>query len=573
MAADAPRTVDLATFGVPRLYFALLRRRFTGTVTLPQPEPPGDRAVVFRGGMPVWTTWVSDADVLGPMLVEEGRLSPSDLGEALGVMAASGRPLGAVLVERGLLPADELYQALRRQLRRKLLRTFSVAQGRAVVETRVELPPDGDALRPLNVLELLRAGIVDRAPAPVVGSLLAALSGRAWTFHAAFARYRAHFAWTDRDAPVLEAVAAGARPDEVEARFGDRGLRVLAVLAASGMCVEVGSKEALRATGDGGGPSPGTTAPERTKARPEESAATRPTPAARKAAPPSPTPPASHRAARRSPVGSGAAPSSETQPPPAGDFEAQLAHYEAMIERGAHAFELLGVPLDAKRKDVRARWAELSRTFHPDGLAAKGLSHLRQRVENVFAALSEANLLLSDKEKRKELAAAIEAGVATPGGPDPTAMARAAVEAELLAKEGDRYLAAGRFTEAAEKYAAALERTPDEPDLAAAAAYAGYRAGPAEAARRTEALARLEAISAEHPKVRRPPYFAGLLHLEAGAEDLALAAFERALAADPDFVDAQRQVRAIRLRRKAKAEAARDSGEGGGLFGRFRRRK
>lgn len=594
MPTDAPHAVDLARLAVPQLYFALLRRRFSGTLLVPQPDPAGMRSIVFRGGMPVWTTWVSDRDVLGPLLVEQGVLSASVLGEALGEMARTGRKLGRVLVEAGHLPPERLYVALRDQLRRKLLRTFLVTEGQATLTAEVDLPDDGASLLPLNVLDLVRRGVVECMPISAVRRLVEGPDDRPRTLHAAFAKYAPHFGWSADDRPILEALAKGTTAAGLADAFGERGVRVLAALAACAMVVVVGAKDALP---------PGT--PLRLEGGPSERAAAKRTvavssgpakrtPTTQAAEGSAPRPPAPPQQAKVGPPKRPAAPSSarpvgqapsrppgSSKPAPdasggsaAGeDFEARLARYEALIEGGAHAFELLGVPLDAKRKDIRAAWAELSKEFHPDALASRGLGHLKERVANVFAALSEANLLLSDKEKRKELAAAVEAGVATPGGPDPTAMARAAVEAEMLAKEGDKLLGAGRFGEAAEKFAAALERTPDDPDLLGAHAYASYRAGPADVARRAEAIATLEQISAGHPKVRRPPYFAGLLHLENHAEDLALAAFERALAADPNFVDAERQARAIRLRRKARAPSPPPEDEGGGIFGRFRRRK
>src|SRR5690606_14835541 len=67
--AGASKRVRLEEVSVPRLLFALLRQRFSGTLVLEQPPPhPGRRTVWVRGGMPVFTDWVAPSEVLGQVL-------------------------------------------------------------------------------------------------------------------------------------------------------------------------------------------------------------------------------------------------------------------------------------------------------------------------------------------------------------------------------------------------------------------------------------------------------------------------------------------------------------------------
>ena len=82
--SEARKVIDLSRVGFPRVLFALLRQRFTGTLRLQQPAPDaGERTVWFRGGMPLYTDWVSNNDVLGELLVARGLVSSADCDGAL----------------------------------------------------------------------------------------------------------------------------------------------------------------------------------------------------------------------------------------------------------------------------------------------------------------------------------------------------------------------------------------------------------------------------------------------------------------------------------------------------------
>ena len=106
---------------MPRLLFALLRQRFTGTVTLGQREPAGERTIWVRGGMPVFCDWVSEPDRLGDMLLMSGSIDIDGLERALATAAEAGKLLGEVLVNLGLLDERGRTRALREQCTRKLV--------------------------------------------------------------------------------------------------------------------------------------------------------------------------------------------------------------------------------------------------------------------------------------------------------------------------------------------------------------------------------------------------------------------------------------------------------------------
>jgi hypothetical protein len=110
---------DLARTPFAHLLVFALDRRLTGVLYLD--EAPGvSHAVSLERGAIVHVTSVNGFARLGKLLVEEGRVTPAALSEALG----STKPLGAALVAAGQLAPEPLEQALDEQLQLRVLRLF-----------------------------------------------------------------------------------------------------------------------------------------------------------------------------------------------------------------------------------------------------------------------------------------------------------------------------------------------------------------------------------------------------------------------------------------------------------------
>jgi tetratricopeptide (TPR) repeat protein len=283
------------------------------------------------------------------------------------------------------------------------------------------------------------------------------------------------------------------------------------------------------------------------------------------APPPAAAAPASARAGRDTPPDLDAATAGGDD-----SFIAELEAIEAKLAAGAHAFELFGVPLSATKRDVRGAWGELSRKFHPDALQSQGRGHLRERVNDVFAALSEAQQVLGDAEQRDKLRMAIEKGDHEPrkDGQDATARARAVFQSELLAKEGDKLLRANRFDRALDRYLEAATYDAEEPDLKAAIGWCEYQLSgksPADVVRIRTVLAE---VIGQAPRIARAHYFLGFVLSDLGRRTAAIEAFRTAANLDPRLIDAERQARALELR-SASSEAPPAAKRSGlkGLFG------
>lgn len=265
------------------------------------------------------------------------------------------------------------------------------------------------------------------------------------------------------------------------------------------------------------------------------------------------------RAASRPPKPAKAKPAKEKLPPIDVDgidpeFAQEIMALEDKVAEGANPFALFGLELDAGRRDVRHAWGDLSRKFHPDVLASQGLESLRERVGDLFAALSEAHQLLADADEREKIAAQVASGDYGKPQTDATATARAAFEAELIAKEGEKLLRANNYARALERFQTAAAVMSD-PSTEASIIWCTYQLsnkGPHAAA---DANDKLRAIVDEYPNIADPHYYRGFALVTLGHIDDAIDQFELAYKLDTRKIDAERQARALRLRKKAEREA------------------
>ena len=534
MGTDTPgggptELVDLGQIGLPRLVFALLRERFSGLVTLPQTLPePGERSIWFQGGMPIYTDWVSPDDQLGQILVETGQLTAAERDRA--VLAVSHAPgavherLGHYLIRRRLLLTAQLRKTLRIQCARKLVHCFALRAGEARVSADAAAPTEDQTLgAQVNALELIFAGVSAHYDLPRISADMSSLGSLLQTslrLRSSLERYRGLFHFSAADEAVLAAFTPSATVEQAAARSGQSEVRVAQIAYTLWAC------QMLKAA--------------------DVAARDLPTGAHELLAGPG----------RKVSIGAGA-----TDPARLAEFSAQLEQLEAAVAAGAHAFELMGVPIDAGRPQVRAAWHTLSRRFHPDALAHHELGHLRERSATVFASINEAYQLLCDPRQREELAGLLRAG----GRPEPapqtaTPSAQAILATEVLVREGDMLLRAGNFERAFERFSRAAALCPGEAELQAALAWCEYQRSPDRVAAREPTHTALRAALVQQPRCARAHYYLGLLHLHTGEDEAALAAFASALEIEPEMLDAKRQVHAFELRRKSPPEPPRPFG-------------
>ena len=101
--------------------------RNSGVLTFSRGEER--RSVHFRKGNIVHADTNVREDRMGEVLLRHGRLSAADLKRAVGFALRDGKRLGTVLVELGLLPADQIEDALALHVHEILAKVFAWKDG------------------------------------------------------------------------------------------------------------------------------------------------------------------------------------------------------------------------------------------------------------------------------------------------------------------------------------------------------------------------------------------------------------------------------------------------------------
>jgi hypothetical protein len=101
-----------------------------------------EKAIYFEAGLPVMAASDDASDRMLAMLVREGAIDVRQNEEAVRVVDATGRKVGAVLVDLGFLRSDELLPAVRRHYESIILTLFSWDTGRWQIDPEVTAGPD-----------------------------------------------------------------------------------------------------------------------------------------------------------------------------------------------------------------------------------------------------------------------------------------------------------------------------------------------------------------------------------------------------------------------------------------------
>ncbi len=223
-----------------------------------------------------------------------------------------------------------------------------------------------------------------------------------------------------------------------------------------------------------------------------------------------------------------------------------------------NAYEQLGVQPGMATEPIKTAYIQLAKRFHPDR-AAGPLSGLQRELESLFASLKEAYEKISTTQARAAYDAQIKAGGSRSGSRKE--------EAAVLLKMGEVLLKKRDFEAALGKLRRAVDLDANG-DTLAALAWALISDPKAPAQAKEEAVTVINrALRATGPTARTY-YVAGVIW-RTKDPDSSADAFRKALELDPNHPDAALELRLIEQRRGKTGNKA----AGGVLSGLFGKRK
>jgi tetratricopeptide (TPR) repeat protein len=466
---EAPDTVPergtLEEQSLPLVLLLLYRRRYGGTLRVARDGV--EKRVFLRDGVPVMAESNLPSESLGIQLMDAGRITRDDYARVVETVRTRKCKEGAALLGLQLVAPKELYEALKHQVRRRLLDCLGWARGEFTLEAGETKLEDANAFRCDPVALVQEAVAIHWSPS----ALRAHFADRRERFAAATPRTEALLNRLHRDADV-EGFIAGLGGGDPFATWLDAAAAPTA-LAAAWVLDTLGAlsfaDEASRDDADAGD------APN----HPEIEVFVRDA-ASASGAKPAPASAAARPAAKPTAAATAAA-----------DAKLEALRKELLALRadldGRDHYKLLGVGQHADAAAVRRAYVDLAKRFHPDAITRRGLTDLRDVAEVVFARIAEAHEVLADPNRRRDYDRGDQ------NGAEDMDVARV-VQAETLFRKAEILLRAGNFAGALEFLRPAIGIWPEECAYQSALGWALYKKAPPDAKTAREHLEKAVAL-------------------------------------------------------------------------------
>ncbi len=368
--APIPDTGRLEEISFPRLLADLYHARFDGRVELGRQRV--EHTFLFAAGAAVGCESIANKNGLCDQLVAAGAIAEKDRDRAISLVESKGCKEASAILELELLDPRGLVLALRDQVRIHLLECIGWPKGAFSLDAGA---PPTEAANPfrIDVYDVLQAGIETHWRADQV---LLDLEPKVARFAAANDRFEATLERLESDDALAAFVQAldgkQALWDALKLATTPRSLAAAWVLDATGALDYSMESEAADSIAP----------PEIEILFTDSVNAKSPEPTATPSAP-------------------------DAGPKPVESEAAAALRNEITLQfeklEDLDFYQLLSVDAKAKTAEIKASYLRAAKRYHPDALAKAGLDgETRQHANNVFARISKAYSVLTNKTQRTE---------------------------------------------------------------------------------------------------------------------------------------------------------------------------
>jgi tetratricopeptide (TPR) repeat protein len=429
----------------------LLRELYVGRKSgmLALHRGPDRRGFRFRNGHIVHADTSVREDRMGEVLVRHGRLTPSDLKRAIGFAVRDNKRLGTVLVELGLLPSDQIEDALALHVHEILAKVFSWSDG--TYEFSVEQATDpvvGDTTLKVTTAELILEAARSVTDPDVVRYNLGDIDRVLGLASDPLLRFQ-RVTLTPADGYVLSRVDGTLSAREIVAMISlprEETQKSLFALLSTGMIEYL---------------------PVPPKARPADAKKRPAAPVQMAAAPVPELPPV---VLPPPPTAAEAAAQTAEHAAAAHDDPRRMEILEAFTGLKHHThFQVLRLERTATEAQVKEAYFRLARRFHPDVHHDPALADLRDKIEAIFVRLGEAYEVLRNPRIRAKYEIQInpppatQAPAANAPAPPPVSKETEAREAAAAIKRAARLLSSEMYWDAIQVLEPAVLRAVGKP--------------------------------------------------------------------------------------------------------------
>lgn len=229
-------------------------------------------------------------------------------------------------------------------------------------------------------------------------------------------------------------------------------------------------------------------------------------------------------------------------------------------------FQVLGVPKGADAATVKKAYLQLAREFHPDSFSGKNLGSAKRKLDELYAAITDANATLTDPRKRGEYDA--RSSIEEKGGSTDVA---AIFQADADFQKGKLICERGDYAAALKLLDKAYSVVKDNEELTGYRAYCQWWAT-RDANQAGQVVQLLENCYAKVPIAHALKEFQGRIYMEIGNLQKAKASFKKVLEADPEHMGAQSAMRILNRKSEEDAKKAAQGGGLGGMLGKLGKR-